>query len=135
MELGELAEALEAHEVAADHPVGDEERDGRDEDTGDGIPAEQHAEGVVDGFGEDVEVGNVLGADGRKVIDAAHDPEDECHEGEHSGDGETDGDAGNHHQEPLNVGGRDADQAAGGGTIFLMGWRRSKGASRTSLMT
>jgi hypothetical protein len=121
VELVEFAEALEAHEVAADHPVSDEEGDGRDEDAGDGVPAEQHAEGVVDGFGEDVEVGNVFGADGREVVDAAHDPEDERHEGKHFGDGEADGDAGDHHEQPLDVGGGDADEAAGGGTILLDG--------------
>ncbi len=121
LELGEFREALERHEVAADHPVGDEERDGRDEEAGDGVPAEQHAERIVDGFGEDVEVGDVFGADGREVVDAAHDPEDERHEGEHFGDGEADGDAGGHHEQPLYVGERDADEAAGGGTIFLDG--------------
>ena len=127
VELGELAEALEGHEVAADHPVGDEQRDGRDEDGGDGVPAEQHAQGIVDGFGEDVEVGNVFGADGREVVDAAHDPEDESHEGKHFRDGETDGDAGGHHEKPLDVGGWDADEAAGGGAIFLDGMEAVEG--------
>ena len=125
VELGELGETLEAHEVAADHPVGDEEGDGWDEGeahrSGDGVPAEEHAEWIVDGLGEDVEVGDVFGADGGKVVDAAHDPEDEGHEGEHFGDGEADSDAGDHHEEPLNVGYGDADQTSGGRTILLDG--------------
>ena len=121
VELVEFAETFEGHEVAADHPVGNEERDGRDEDAGDRVPAEQHAERVVDGFGEDVEIGDVFGADGREVVDAAHDPEDERHEGEHFRDEKADGDSGGHHEEPLHVGGRDADEASGGGAIFLDG--------------
>ena len=127
VELGEFGEALEAHEVAADHPVGDEERDGRNEDAGDGVPAEQHAERIVDGFGEDIEVGDVLGADGGEVVEAAHDPEDERHEGKHFGDGEADGDAGDHHEEPLDVGGGDADEASGGGAILLDGMEAVEG--------
>lgn len=119
VELVKFAETLEGHEVAADHPVGDEKRDGRDEDAGDGVPAEQHAQGIVDGLGEDVEVRNVFGADRREVVDAAHDPEDERHEGEHLGDSEADGYAGDHHEEPLDIGGGDADKASGSGTIFL----------------
>ena len=102
-------------------------RDGRDEEAGDGVPAEQHAQGVVDGFGEDVEVGNVFGADGWEVVDAAHDPEDEGHESEHLRDGEADGDAGDHHEKPLNVGGGDADEAAGGGAILLDGMEAVEG--------
>ncbi len=127
MQLGELAETLERHEVAADHPVSDEKRDRWNEDAGDGVPAEQHAQRVIDGFGEDVEVGNVLGADGWEVVDAAHDPEDEGHEGEHLRYRETDGNACGHHEKPLNVGGGDADQAAGGGAIFLDGMEAIEG--------
>src|SRR6202034_735403 len=55
------------------------------------------------------------------VVDAPHDPEDEGHEGEHLGDDEADGDAGGHHEEPLNVGSGDADEAARGGAILLDG--------------
>ena len=111
-DLAVLAEALEGHEVAAEHPVGDDERDWRNEGGGHHVPAEKHAQRIVDGFGEDVEVGDILGAEGRYVVEATHDPESCGGEGEMPREGAGDGDAEDHHQEPLAVGCGDADQTS-----------------------
>ncbi len=95
--------------------------------TGDGVPAEQHAQRIVDRLGEDVEVGDVLGAHGREVVQAAHDPERNGCEGEEARDVQADGDAGDHHGEPLDVGGWNADEAARGGAVALDGMEAVEG--------
>ncbi len=121
VQLVEFGEALERHEVAADHPVGNQQRDGRNDEARYRVPSQQHAQRIVDGLREHVEVGNVLRAHGRKVIETAHDPEHERGEREHARDVQADGDARDHHQKPLNVGHRNVDEAARRGSVALDG--------------
>ena len=77
-----------------------------------GVPAQQHTQRVVDGFGKDVQVGNVFGTHRRKVVQTAHDPEDDRHQRKHARDRQSQTNAGEHHQQPLRVGGGNVHQAA-----------------------
>src|ERR1700678_3076685 len=95
--------AFQRHEVTANHPVTEQERARRGSDGGNHEPSCEQTNWIVDGFGQDVEIGHVLAADRRNIVDAAHGPKREQSDDEQSGDHPAEANAGGGEGNPLHI--------------------------------
>jgi len=75
VDLAVFREAFGGHQKRAKHPVGDEHGQGRGIAHARGIPAQGQTDGIVHGLAEHVQIGHVLASQWRRVVEHAHDPE------------------------------------------------------------
>jgi hypothetical protein len=101
VEVAQLGEALGGHEERPEHPVRQHQRDGRDQETADPVPAQEQAQRIVHGFRQDIQVDPVLRAQGADVIDEAHDQKRQGHEEERQVDPPAERQAGRRQERPL----------------------------------
>ena len=81
-----FGQALGAHQKGAAHPVSQQQRDRRNGRLVDHCPTQHQPDGVVDRFGQHIQIGLVLGANWLDVVDHAGNPEQQADDKKHRAD-------------------------------------------------
>ncbi len=119
--------ALEGHKKGPVHPVGDEKGYRRKTVRNQNKPAHHETDGVVYGFGKDIQVRDFLGAERGNIVEHSHDPQGDC--GPAKGNIDREGEAYAHtgKKDPFGITQGNIDQTGGYGSEFFFGMIKVKG--------